>query len=105
MGSPPPTDFPAPAAAGPAPSFGEPAAVAGPCGVSLSVPDWLKLLGQSLPLPPFPPFPPLPKLNLRFKLTCDPTNPVDVSGGLTWGAGRESNAPPDPDDTEDDPTF
>lgn len=102
MGSPPPENFPPPAAASSGDSFAAPAATAGTCGISLAPPRFV--FGVSLALPfAFPPKP--PSLNLSFKLSCDPTNPVDVSGGLAWGAGRESNVPPDPDDTEDDPTF
>jgi hypothetical protein len=100
-GSPPPTNFPAPTSAVSG-GFSTPTASATICGVTLALPKFV--LGFSLGLPfPFPPK--LPSLNLHFKLTCNPNDPVDVSGGLSWGAGRASNAPPDPDDSEDDPTF
>lgn len=105
MGSPPPENFPPPTVPTLGASFATPSAtVALPCGLSASIPSWLLKLGISISLPfAFPPA--FPKLNLRFKLTCDPNNPVDVSGGLSWGAGRASNVPPDPDDHESDPTF
>jgi hypothetical protein len=102
VGSPPPESFPSPSPTA-GTKFGTPAeTLALPCGITLAIPPFV--LGVSLTLPfQFPPA--LPTLNLHFKLSCDPTNPLDVTGGLAWGAGRTSNAPPDPDDTEDSPTY
>ncbi len=80
------------------------ATVSLPCGISVALPTWI--LG--VPIPPsisFPPtFPPF-SLSFHFRLSCDPTNPVSVTSGVPWGGGRTSNAPPDPDDSEDDPSF
>lgn len=75
-----------------------------PCGISIALPTWV--LGVSLPAgisfpPKFPPF----SLNFRFKLSCDPTQPVTITDGVPWGGGRSSNNPPDPDDSESTPTF
>ena len=75
------------------------------CGLSLALPKWT--LGVSLPPLPiaFPPkFPPF-SLSGFFKLSCDPTQPVTVTDNVPWGGGRESNAPPNPDDNEDNSTY
>ena len=86
------------------PSFSTPEVPALPCSISPAIPPIT--LGVSLPIPGGISIPPkLPELNVHFKLSCDPTDPVSVTGGLAWGAGRESNAPPDPDDSEDNPTY
>jgi hypothetical protein len=87
-------------------SFSDPGATSsGTCGLSLALPKWV--LGVSLPGLPiqFPPkFPPF-SLSGFFKLSCDPTKPVSVTNNVPWGGGRTANNPPDPDDSEDSPTF
>jgi hypothetical protein len=84
-------------------SFSSPGkTISGPCGLSIAIPPWI--IGISIPFSiPFPPT--LPKLNLFFKLSCDPTKPVTVTDGVPWGGGRVSNAPPDPDDAEWEPSY
>ena len=89
----------------PQPPFSSPGNAASvPCSLSTAPPSWM--LGVSLPggisFPPkFPPF----SLNLRFKLSCDPDQPVTITDGVPWGGGRVSNNPPDPDDSEWYTTF
>lgn len=65
------------------------------CGFSLGLPRFS--FSFFLPSIPFPP--PLPSFFISFKLTCDPTHPVDVTAGLNlpFGGGRTMNADPDPD--------
>jgi hypothetical protein len=98
MGSPPPTDGPAPTlgvSAGFAP--GPPAAIL--CGYAL--PTLRFKIGFKLPKFPFsfPPKIPLPFLSLG--LNCDLNNPINISAGLKPGGGRASNGLPDPDVVND----
>jgi hypothetical protein len=76
--------------------FGKPGAsvTAKTCDISFSLP--------SIPFPPalsvpfaFPPAFPIPKLN--FSLSCDPTEPIDISAGLANGGGRIACIDDDPD--------
>lgn len=97
MGSPPPVDEPAPQPASADP-FGS---ASGPPVSSLcafAVPKLPNFSpGFSLPTGAlaFPPALPLPKL--PFGIDCSQNNPQDVSSGLAYGGGRESNADPSPD--------
>jgi hypothetical protein len=117
VGSPPPIDAPSPAASSAAASGGScgsggispdvsggvdlivtPTATIcgfaiGPPRLKFSLSTFLALFGQ---LPPIP-----PKFFLAFKLSCDLSDPVNVSSGLDWGAGRCPIGEPDPDDMED----
>lgn len=78
--------------------FGAGAVIAGPCGLSLTIPT----INIDLLLPrifaniKFP-----PKIAFNFALTCDLKNPIDISGGLDFGGGRISCSPPNPDDNPD----
>jgi|SRR5208282_410025 len=100
MANAPPTNFPAPPAGGPSVAF-PPSPTASVCGLSLGLPKFT--LGFKLPSLSFPPAIPIPFI--AFKLSCNPTNPVDVTAGLKlpFGGGRPNNAPPDPDDQENFP--
>lgn len=71
------------------------ATVNGPCGLSLGLPTFGLSFGFKLPS--IPPFPALPSLNLAFKLSCDPSKPLDISAGVPFGGGRTTNIGPDPD--------
>lgn len=67
-----------------------------PCGFCIALPKWkLKL---NIPGFKFPPDIPLPFLSL--KLSCDLAFPIDVSAGISFGGGRTSKAPTDPDLSE-----
>jgi hypothetical protein len=68
-----------------------------PCGFTLALPkltlgfslkNLLKLLGLKIP-----------SFFFAFSLSCDLSNPVNISAGLSlpFGGGRKPNAPPDPD--------
>jgi hypothetical protein len=67
-----------------------------PCGFALPALPKFKF-GFTLPPLPFPPNIPLPFI--AFKLSCNLSSPIDVTGGLKlpFGGGRVNNAPPDPD--------
>ena len=64
-----------------------------PCGFCLALPKFI--FGFTLPTFNFPPKFPIPFLGL--KLSCDLSNPVSVSAGLGFGAGRKSNHGKDAD--------
>lgn len=76
-------------------SFGSGAVIAGPCGLSLTLPtiNIDLLLPRILANINFP-----PKLAFNFSLNCNLSNPIDVSAGLDFGGGRISCSPPNPDD-------
>ena len=109
MGFPPPPNFPSPGPAPEAPAgisgsvsasatFGAPTTKATICGFSFPIPPILTLtfgIELSITLPNFPPAFPLPWIKLV--LSCDPNDPIDISGGIGFGGGRASNAEPDPD--------
>lgn len=76
--------------------FGDPgsATLASVCGFDFTIP--------TIPFPPtlslpfsFPPPFPIPKFN--FALTCDPSNPIDITAGLENGGGRIACIDDDPD--------
>lgn len=102
MGAPPPPNYPPPA---------DDAAVSGQFGVESQGPPVATICGFGIGQPKlkfglsilihfsFPPSIPLPWFS--FTLQCDPSSPVDVSGGLPFGGGRPANGEPDPDDVED----
>lgn len=101
MGTAPQPPGPPPALAIPGLSFG--ASVGLPpslpavslCGFSFP-PKLLFKFGFTLPVTlSFPP--PLPIPHLSLSLNCNLSNPIGVTAGLKWGAGRTSNALPDPD--------
>lgn len=74
-------------------SFNAPEVNAQICGFSIRLPKFS--ISFLLPAINFPPKLPIPRFSLQ--LTCDPSNPIDVSAGLGYGGGRTSNADPDPD--------
>jgi len=80
-------------------AFDKPELNANPCEFKIVIP--FPKLNLVLPAIPFPPFP-IPIFNLSLTLTCSLDNPIDVSGGITFGGGRISCFDPDPDDDEDD---
>ncbi len=64
------------------------------CGFSIGLPRFS--FGFLLPTIPFPPSIPLPFFG--FRLTCDPSKPIDVTAGLNlpFGGGRTPNGDPSP---------
>lgn len=103
MGSPPPTDAPAPSADDVVdivpPKFSAKAIT--PCSFqfALSLPTLRIALPSIFPLP-------IPKLVLKLTLTCQLPNPVDVSADLTadqkaFGGGRPVTSNADPDDNDE----
>jgi len=73
--------------------FATPTVNAQLCGFSIQLPKFsLKFL---LPAIAFPPKLPIPSFS--FALSCDPSKPIDVSAGLSYGGGRVSRTDPDPD--------
>ena len=71
------------------------------CGFSLGLPRFK--FGFKLVIPGFPPTLPFPFISL--KLSCDLSNPVDITAGLKspFGGGRTPNGEPDPDLTDSFP--
>jgi hypothetical protein len=88
----PPTDFGGSAGA----SAGFPGvSISLPCGISLSLPPFSISAVLSFLLN-------LPGIFFAFKLSCDLSNPINISAGLSgsagsFGGGRANSAPPDPD--------
>ncbi len=108
-GSPPPPDFPAPAAPSvPGVSIGSGVGVDASAGFSPS-PTGAQLCGFGLPvfhanlgfhLPSFPPFPFPPTFSYFLGLNCDLSHPIDAS--FAYGGGRVPNLPPgDPEDVDE----
>lgn len=64
------------------------------CGFAL--PTFRLAFTLKLPNLPFPP--PLPFFNFSLSLNCDLSNPLSVSGGLSYGGGRVASFDSDPDD-------
>lgn len=65
-------------------SFNAPSLNASLCEFRLKLPSFT--FGFVLPPIPFPPTLPFPKFG--FELSCDPSNPIDISAGLEFGGGR-----------------
>lgn len=106
MGSPPPTNFPAPSAPS-LPGGGTSVGIGGDASAGFSSsPSGPTLCGFGLPgfrfnasfrIPGFPPFPFPPKLSWLLALNCDLSNPIDAS--FDYGGGRKPNLPAtDPED-------
>ena len=54
----------------------------------------------TLPGLPFPiPFP--PNISILIGLNCSLSNPIDISGGVSYGGGRIASFDPDPDFIDD----
>ncbi len=106
MGFPPPPAGPDPSLPVPAapPGFGPsvgagvttPPTAAQLCGFKFPPTVFFKF-GFVLPPLPFQFPPPLPKVHVGLALNCDLSNPLSVSAGVSFGGGRASNAPADPD--------
>lgn len=78
-------------------SFTKPEVNASPCNFTFKLPSFL--FGFVLPTFKFPPFDiPIPRF--RLAISCDLSNPVDVSAGLDFGGGREAKFDPSPDDDD-----
>jgi hypothetical protein len=78
-------------------SFTKPEISAEECKFEFKLPNFT----FGLKIPPFPPFPPpIPFPRFRLAISCDLSNPVDVSASIEPGGGRTSNADPSPDDDE-----
>ena len=67
--------------------------VAGPCGLSLKIPTFT--FGFSLPPIEFPPAIPFPVFG--FALSCNPSDPIDITAGLEYGGSRVPRFEADPD--------
>ena len=65
------------------------------CGFSLALPRFS--LGLNVDPGLLLPLPPLPTFHLSFALSCDPSHPVDLTGGVEFGGGRTPNNDPSPD--------
>ncbi len=107
MGAPPPPDFPAPPQPPAIPAALAAAAALLQKGFSLQtpsaalcgfvLPSFLFAYGVKIPSPlPIPPPIPIPKLAIG--LSCNLSNPLEISAGLEWGGGRTATFDPDPDD-------
>ncbi len=69
------------------------------CNFSLKLPNIE--IPPTFKLPPLPFPPPLPIPKLSFSLSCDPSKPIDISAGLSFGGGKIPCSLPDPYDTVD----
>lgn len=78
--------------------FNSPTLDANPCEFSVSLPS-LPSLSISIPSISLPSL--LPTFNLSLALSCNLDKPIDVSGGLSYGGGREAEFDPDPDDSDE----
>lgn len=77
--------------------FTAPQINANPCNFSFKLPTFK--FGFVLPTFKFPPFDiPIPRF--RLAISCDLSQPIDVSAGLDFGGGRTPNGDPSPDDDE-----
>lgn len=78
-------------------SFTKPEINASPCNFEFKLPSFT--FGFKLPSFKFPPFEiPIPRF--RLAISCDLSNPVDVSAGLEFGGGRAAKSDPSPDDDD-----
>jgi hypothetical protein len=102
MGDAPPPDYPPPEqdSVGASAGFAEGPPVASLCG--FTIPSFIPKIEIKIPKLSFPP--PLPTFLFSFSLglSCDTSNPLDVSASTPFGGGRQSNAAPDPNN---DPNF
>lgn len=83
---------------GPDAAFIKPDISAEKCQLKIQLPSIsfkFKLPSLNLPFPP-----PLPSFG--FKLSCDPSKPIDVSVGLSFGGGRVACMDPSPDEEPDE---
>lgn len=77
--------------------FEAPSLNADPCNFQFSFPRF----GFGFVLPSISFAIPFPTIKLSLELSCSLDNPIDVSGGLSFGGGRIPCFDPDPDDAED----
>lgn len=108
MGAPPPPNYPPPdgpdvgsSTLGASADFGieaSSAPTATICGFGIGLPKLKFGLSIFVDIH-FPPAIPLPWFT--FTLQCDPSDPIDVTGGIGPGGGRPETGEPDPDDDED----
>lgn len=100
MGFPPPPSGPEPGVSASPGSFDAGTTtktIALPCGINISIP----IPNISFTLPSLALIlPALPSIGFSLKLSCDLSNPIDITGGISFGGGRKSNAPPDPDNDD-----
>jgi hypothetical protein len=77
--------------------FTKPELNASPCEFQFKLPSFS--FGLIIPPFKFPPFDiPIPRFKLA--LSCDLSNPIDVSVGLDFGGGRVATFDPNPDDDD-----
>jgi hypothetical protein len=76
------------------PKFSKPELNASPCEFTFKLPSFT--FGVNIPAIPFPPFA-IPIPHLRLALSCDLSNPIDISASVSSGGGRVSNGDPSPD--------
>jgi hypothetical protein len=81
--------------AGASASFSAPTINASPCNFSFKLPKFT--FGFVLPPFKFPPFD-IPIPHFKLAISCDLSQPLDVSAGLSFGGGRKPNGDPSPDD-------
>jgi hypothetical protein len=70
--------------------------IALPCGLSFKVPTFL--FGFTLPTIAFPP--PIPIPVFGFSLSCNPTDPINITAGLDYGGSRTPRYEQSPDETD-----
>ncbi len=78
------------------PKFGKPDLNASPCNFTFKLPSFTFGFNFSFKFPPFD----IPIPRFRLAISCDLSNPVDVSAGLDFGGGRLSCSDPSPDDDD-----
>jgi hypothetical protein len=78
-------------------SFTKPELNASPCEFKFKLPKFS--FGLQLPGFKFPPFD-LPIPHFKLTLSCDLSNPIDLTASIEPGGGRKSNNDPSPDDDD-----
>lgn len=78
-------------------SFTKPELNANPCEFKFKLPSFS--FGFKIPGFKFPPFD-LPIPHFKLSLSCDLSNPIDLSASIEPGGGRASNSDPSPDDDD-----
>jgi hypothetical protein len=78
-------------------SFTKPELNASPCEFAFKLPTFS--FGLQIPPFKFPPFD-IPIPHFKLTLSCDLSNPIDISASLEPGGGRVPNGDPSPDDDD-----